>query len=115
MVMLWVRVEGFPGRYVVCVCDVSYICSLLQLYRTFFPYDFPVSIFLMQGCVCVFCIKVNKSASKSVKSGIPTTLETGTGDITGPGSDHLTGVYIIVCYPSHDHIIPMKYGSDFTV
>ena len=66
-------------------------------------------------CVCVFCIKVNKSASKSVKSGIPTTLETGTGDITGPGSDHLTGVYIIVCYPSHDHIIPMKYGSDFTV
>ena len=53
MVMLWVRVEGFPGRYVVCVCDVSYIFSLLQLYRTFFPYDFPVSIFLMQGCVCV--------------------------------------------------------------
>ena len=62
----------------------------------------------------MYVFALNKSEQVST-SGIPTTLETGTGDITGPGSDHLTGVYIIVCYPSHDHIIPMKYGSDFTV
>ena len=72
MVMLWERVEGFPGRYVVCVYVCMCVCVCV--------------------CVCLFCIKVNKSESRSGKPSWKQAQEILLGHCGG----HLTGVYIIV-------------------